>query len=612
MGNYLSYAYSNDSNDSNASAPEQECLDQLTKYELINRYKNIKNHQFDYTDFINKTRDIELENIELLPMCRELYDKLDLVLDKYQNTKTSRKIKKLEYIKPEFDVSEIYARNQEQFNLILDQESSDNNFRVLSSLINPDQPIKIFNINPITVHEFKDFKDTGMKQDIFGISKYLLSILSDYHVTRLINQFNKHILDKLDNSKISLGKATFIYKKNDKTSIKNYRELVTTPIIVNHFHRLLATRLSDYLLSNKYLNTTIQKGSIKGEKKSIVQQVIKLNSMINHSIINKNKLVILFLDIKNAFGSINKEVLYSLLKKYYVDDRFVHYLKTYYDNFTYYVNSSDLKTYDDKLLNWYEGLIQGDPMSPILFNFVLTYILDNLDQEYREKYGYQFENIKLLLLAYVDDICLVSDSLEGAFFVFNEMKRLFERAGFYFSIEKCAVMLVNHENYKTGDKYNGFTVVDNMRYLGAYIQNNGKYIDSFNAIYQKLFTRIKWMNKNKKKTNEDRVHDMTSQVIPWINYNIKLMYDVDLVHINKLVAIINFYLRKWGYKQSIKIKSEYDEFKELITDPVIREILDNNQDNTYIKNISKLESTNEEMNEELDQDLTYDVIKKID
>ena len=153
MGNYLSYAYSNDSN-ATTNTHEQVSLDQLTKSELINRYKNIKNHQFDYTDFINKTRDIELENIELLPMCRELYDKLELVLDKYQNTKQSRKIKKLVYIKPEFDVSEIYARNQEQFNLILDQESSDNNFLVLSSLMNPDQPIKIFNINPITVQEF--------------------------------------------------------------------------------------------------------------------------------------------------------------------------------------------------------------------------------------------------------------------------------------------------------------------------------------------------------------------------------------------------------------------------------------------------------------------------
>lgn len=614
MGIYVSYLTNQEQNGTDEKIRDEKSLDELSKYELIEKYKNIKNHQFDYNNFLDKSNNIELDNIELLPMCRELYDKLVMVLDKYQIQNNKKKSKKLVYIKPEFNIDAVYARNQDQYNNILTKEESDSNFIILSSLINPEQPVKLFNINPITIAEFKNFKETGLKQDIFGISKHLLSVLSDYHINRLINQFNRHLIDRLDNSKISLGKATFIYKRNDKTDIKNYRELVTTPILINHFHRLLANRLSDYLLSNKYINTTIQKGSIKGEKRSIIQQVIKLNSMISNALIHKKKLVVLFLDIKNAFGSIDKEILYGLLKKYYVDPRFIDYLKSYYDNFTYYVKSDDLETDKDKLLNWYEGLIQGDPMSPILFNFVLTYILDNIDKEYRDRYGYQFENIKLLLLAYVDDICLISDDLESAFFVFKEMKALFKRAGFYFSIEKCAVMLVNHNNYKTGDKYEGFTIVDNIKYLGAYIQNNGKFIDSFNAVYKKLFSRLKWIDKNKKKTNEDKISDVTSQVLPWINYNIKLMYDVDIAHIKKFIVFINYYLRKWGYKQIINIKSEYDNFKQIVTDPVIIEIINNNDNQEYIKNISKLESTDkdDEINIEFDQDLSYDIVKKID
>ena len=85
------------------------------------------------------------------------------------------------------------------------------------------------------------------------------------------------------------------------------------PNILNLFHRILKNRLYDYLMANHYLNKTIQKGGIVGQKYPIFKQFFKIKNVLKDANLKKKSCVVLFLDITDAFGSIKLDRLYQIL-----------------------------------------------------------------------------------------------------------------------------------------------------------------------------------------------------------------------------------------------------------------------------------------------------------
>jgi hypothetical protein len=80
----------------------------------------------------------------------------------------------------------------------------------------------------------------------------------------------------------------------------------------------------------------------------------------------------LFIDFKKAYGSVKREVLYSILLKFDIPKKLVRLIKMC-------LNETYTKVRVDKLLSdkfpIQNGLKQGDALSLLFFNFALEYAI---------------------------------------------------------------------------------------------------------------------------------------------------------------------------------------------------------------------------------------------
>ena len=96
-----------------------------------------------------------------------------------------------------------------------------------------------------------------------------------------------------------------------------------------------------------------------------------------------------------------------------------------------------------------QGIKQGCPLSPLLFNLVLEGVLPHVE---KMDGGYKFSNAtKVNILAYADDICAIGKTKEE---IERMLKRLYEFtqwAGLHFNPAKCGCLsMINHNSRKYG------------------------------------------------------------------------------------------------------------------------------------------------------------------
>lgn len=585
MGSWLSVFFK-DEDVLNKLELEDVDFDTLSKEELLQYIMDmVTNSVYLKDNFKHIMKDVELDNTKLIPICLEL---METILDEFNQDDLEKKTntkeldtkesggrikwKKKYYVIPKFSPDAITQQVEESKKIKQDRVFDEEKL----NLYIIDEPKEVFNDDDITLQEYNEaFTDVLTKKDMMGLTKKILLELPDYHKNRLINAFNDILSGEQEASSISFGRASYIYKeakKGPKDNIKSFRKIVTIPTIINHFHRVLALRIREYFTENKYLDTTIQKGGISGQKVPIMQQIIKIKSIIKHANDKKNgKAVILFLDVSDAFGSINREALFDILKRYHISPNFIDYLNDYYKHFEYYVKNKNLSS--DETLEWTTGIIQGCPLSSLLFVIALNYILRHLDDKYKEECGYEvLPNAKVLFSSFIDDMALVSHSVEGATAVYNELKELCATLGLGFNASKCSLMLVGFtDEEKANIDIDGIPQNNYYKYLGAPITADGSSEEAFGKFIKILGGRMKYIDKSGFE-NEHKISCFRSAILPWIKRQMANMYDLDKEQRIKVVHCVRTFMDKWGNVDTIELFTTVQELVQDIDDDVINNI----------------------------------------
>lgn len=540
-------------------------IDDFSKTQIIEYVKSmkLKSLKIDNTTK-EKIKRIQLVCTNLIPMCIELYEKLCITIpeNKVEYTNTKLINKKKYFIKPEFDMADIMNHISQQISV------NNNNYNI--NFYNVPNPVINFNNNPITIDEFdKAFNDNSYSKDMIGINKKMLSLLPNYYKITIINNFNRMYrgLELINN--IAFGKGLYIYKfsKNGpKNDINSFRLIVTIPNIVNHFHRILALRLSNYMITNKYIDTTIQKGCIGGQKCSVFQQIYKLKEIIKDANLKKNKCAIIFLDIKDAFGNLNRNSLFQIMEKYKIDSNLINYLKTFYDNFEYYISLNENYTITFK---WNHGLIQGCSLSPILFVTALSYVSSYLEQ-FKEEHGYQIsDNIKILQLVFLDDICLICKDCESLIYVYTKLEEVLKQLGLSFNYNKTAIMLINDNSKLDKTCLENISKVNVYKYLGEYISSDGTNYESYEKFLSELGKKLYIIDK-KNVTNDIKLNQFNEWILPIIHRRLTIMYDLKNNQKFAISSLVNKYMKKWGNNEEIKLFSDISSIIRESNDIIIK------------------------------------------
>ena len=145
---------------------------------------------------------------------------------------------------------------------------------------------------------------------------------------------------------------------------------------------------------------------------------------------------ILYIDFKNAFGSIDHARLLAIMKDLgYLKDAVALVGNIYSQSATTFIGEYFDKT---QPISIQRGTIQGDTLSPYLFIIFLEPLLRWLQHR---PHGYIFKtsNIELNSAAYADDLAVISNNATSIQQQLDKLDRYCEWAGMNLGIPKCAI-----------------------------------------------------------------------------------------------------------------------------------------------------------------------------
>ena len=126
---------------------------------------------------------------------------------------------------------------------------------------------------------------------------------------------------------------------------------------------------------------------------------------------NQRQIVVSWLDLKNAYGSVRHNLIQFALSWYHVPPLIRQLIFDYYDKICAQIRSKNWRT---AFFQFQLGLFQGCVLSCILFDCVFQLLLD-LTQRLENECGYNFKDTAIVLhaQAFADDISITTSTPEG-------------------------------------------------------------------------------------------------------------------------------------------------------------------------------------------------------
>ena len=174
------------------------------------------------------------------------------------------------------------------------------------------------------------------------------------------------------------------------------------------FFAVVAKRLESFMLSNNYISN-VQKG-FKAETPGCLEHSFAMFEALLDAKFNQRQIVVSWLDLKNAYGSVRHNLIQFALSWFHVPLLVRELILNCYDNICAQVRTKEWRT---KFFLFDLGLFQGCVLSCILFNCVFQLLL-NLTSPLALENGYHFKDISTVLhdQAFADDISITSSSPE--------------------------------------------------------------------------------------------------------------------------------------------------------------------------------------------------------
>ena len=245
----------------------------------------------------------------------------------------------------------------------------------------------------------------------------------------------------LDNKKVptSWKQSTtiLIYKKGNSDDPSNFRPVALMSCIYKLFTALLAARVTDFAINNGLMSPQ-QKSARPAE--GCHEHTFTLESIISDCKRNQKNCFMAWLDLKNAFGSINHQAIYVTLRHMSFSESLIELIRDIYTNASTVIHTSLNEETDP--INVHAGVKQGCPISPILFNLTSELLKRSVISRSEDKTNIPFKlhNQPISILAYADDLVIISRTKEGLQDLLDEISIVADVLKLTFRQDKCATL----------------------------------------------------------------------------------------------------------------------------------------------------------------------------
>ena len=228
---------------------------------------------------------------------------------------------------------------------------------------------------------------------------------------------------------------------------ENFRPIALTSCIGKLYTSILKGRWLSFLMSNGYLDTGVQKAFIPGVP-GCVEHYQKLTAIIRDAHTKHRSLSLCWLDLSNAYGSVHHELIAFSLQYFHAPQCFLDSVLDIYTGLSAIITSKEWSTAPIPLKI---GVYQGDPLSPLIFNTVMSTLSNSLRALSSCGYTLSGRSSTTNALLYADDVCLVADGPGGAQLLLSQVERWLQWSGMRAKISKCFALSIKASTSKRFD-----------------------------------------------------------------------------------------------------------------------------------------------------------------
>ena len=347
------------------------------------------------------------------------------------------------------------------------------------------------------------------------------------------------------------GHLVKIPKKGDLSKCENYRGITLLSIPGKVFNRVLLNRIK-----------TATDPKLRDEQagfrsnRSTTDQIATLRIIVEQSLEWNSPLIVNFLDYEKAFDSIDRELLWKIMRHYGIPEKIVSLVRNMYEGTCCRIvhNGQLTDRFDIRT-----GVRQGCLLSPFLFILALDWLMRQATKGNRN--GIQWTLwTQLEDLDFADDLALLSHSHAQMQAKTTTLNKLSESIGLRIHPAKSKVLRVgtNHLEPIMIDKH-PLEDVEAFCYLGSNIDQDGgttKEIKCRIGKAQAAFTTLGKFWKSKAISLNTKLRIFNSNVKSVLLYGCET-WNASTMSVNRIQVFINRCLRRiLGIKWTDKMSNE--------------------------------------------------------
>ena len=343
-------------------------------------------------------------------------------------------------------------------------------------------------------------------------------------------------------SELKLAKVVPIFKAGDTSAINNYRPISVLSFFSKVYEKIVYNHVLDFVDDNNVLYD-YQYGFRHSH--STQQAIITLIDRISKSLDKGDIAIIILLDLKKAFDTVDHRILLRKLYAYGIRGTLLKWFESYLTGRTQYVafNGTNSDTHYVKC-----GVPQGSILGPLLF---ILYMNDICSVS------------KLLFtLLYADDTCVLlsGKDLDDLIAVLNveliSLSVWLKSNKLSLNTQKTFFMVFHRARLKTANCNDlvidnaSITRVNSAKYLGIIIDVKFNWIEHITYIKNKISKAIGIMYKARQYLNKSSLVNLYySYVYPYLTYCIEVWGCAYPTHLQclfllqkKLFVLLHFHI----------------------------------------------------------------------
>ena len=236
----------------------------------------------------------------------------------------------------------------------------------------------------------------------------------------------------------------------------------------------------------------------------------------------KEQLIVIAIDFKKAFDSIDRRKLIEIMIEYRINPYIINLIANIYSNETTIISLGEM----EKEIEINVGIKQGCTVSTTLFKIITYVIMNSIEEKGVE---YEVENLKISSLFFADDGTLLTKTEQDAKKNLDIIIEASLKFGLVINKDKSNILVYNNENI-TG-KIEGIEIVNEIKYLGIQINDDR---DIFKNQKKLIVERLKKYKLMTNKVIETSCNRLMLGKLYWKQIIMtKALYGIGLMNINK-------------------------------------------------------------------------------